>query len=79
MLRLKSSSKFITGESDRSFNSLPIDWTFETEKIFPVLLQNSSSKSSDLNVSEAICNEIKKFKKISANKTEKNEKIYVRF
>lgn len=63
MLRLKSFSKSITGESDRSFNSLPVDSTaFEMGGTFPVFLLDSSSKSPDLNVSEAICQlEFKEF------------------
>lgn len=62
MLRLKSFSKSITGESDRSFNSPPVDTTaFETGRTFPVFLLDSSSKSPDLNVSEVICNNIKGF------------------
>lgn len=66
-----NSSKVITGESDRSFNSLPIGLIFETDRMFSVFSQNSSSKSSDSNVSEAFCNEIKKFKKLSAKEKEK--------
>lgn len=68
MSRLKSSSNIISGESDLSFNSLPVDSTaFESGEMFPVFLQKSSSKWSDLNVSETICNEIKEFRKLNAN------------
>jgi len=72
MLRLKSFSKFITtGESDRSFNS-PLDSTvFEMGETFSVFLLDSSPKSPDLNVSEAICNEIERFDIIKKQKKEK--------
>lgn len=76
MLRLKSFSKSITGESDRSFNSPLTDSTFETGGTIPVFLLDSSSKSPDLNVSEAICNEIKRFNMINRYREKKrNYKI----
>lgn len=54
MLRLKSFSKSVTGESDRSFNSPPVDSVFKTGGIFSIFLLASLSISSDMNVSEAI-------------------------
>lgn len=74
MLRLKSFSKSITGESDRSFNSPPADSTFETGGTFPIFLLDSSLKSPDLNVSEAICNDIKGFGMIQKTDTENKER-----
>jgi len=64
VLRLKLFSKSITGELDRSFNS-PLDdsTVFETGETFSVFLLDSSPKSPDLNVSEAICKKKKKKKK----------------
>lgn len=61
--RLKSPSKFKTGESDRSLNSPPAvgSTVLETAGKFPVFLQDSSPKLSDLIVSKPICNEIKCF------------------
>lgn len=56
MLRLKSFSKSITGESDRSFNSPPVDSVFKTGGIFSIFLLASLSISPDMNVSEAIYN-----------------------